>query len=116
MEKSKKEVVEWQVGRLERGRMREESGEWVWDDAGDLFWYGLNGEVLDAGAFRSQASSTVLEGRTALARICRPLSSKGRVSASYFVEFPDHYLTCILEEDCRNSRIRQRARSEKRSS
>src|SRR5258708_37827634 len=66
-------VVEWQLGRLELGRVSHElwDGGWSLLDRADLHWFGFNQESYPVKSFAG-VSNAILDGRQAIAQVIRP--------------------------------------------
>jgi hypothetical protein len=98
-------VVEWQLGRLELGRVSGPSQwgdeEWCLLDPADLHWFGFNQESYPVRSFAG-ASNPILDGLQAIAQVIRPSKKQLPPSVTCFVEFPTHYLTNAYDEgECR---------------
>jgi hypothetical protein len=99
-------VVEWQLGRLELGRVSGPSQwgdkEWCLLDPADLHWFGFNQESCPVRSFAG-ASNPIFDGRQAIAQVIRPSKKQLPPSVTCFVEFPTHYLTNAYDEgECRD--------------
>jgi len=97
-------VVEWQLGRLELGRVSHElwNGGWSLLDPADLHWFGFNQESFSVRSFAG-ASNPILDGRQATAQVIRPSKKRLPPRVTCFVEFPTHYLTNAYDEgECRD--------------
>ena len=96
-------VVEWQLGRLESGRVSHEmfDGGWSLLDPADLHWYGFNRETYSVGNFLG-ASNSIFDGRQAVAHVMRQSKRQVRPSVTCFVELPTHYVSNAGDErECR---------------
>lgn len=99
----KSPVMEWQPGKLELGSVSYDdwNQRWQWETPSDLYLHTFSREAFKLGSFVG-ASSSLFDGRPAMAHVTRPVRKGQPAEVACFVEFATHYVTDVGDGICRD--------------